>query len=519
MQNEFKILSLNGGGIRGIFQAVLLKKIQENINEPLFKYFDLISGTSTGAIVGASVACGIDINRVVDLYKTHGPDIFKSKPLSGFKKGPRYNQDVLIKQLNEIFTTKQLRDANTKLLIPAVSIDQYSHRVFTNFAEDSPNDKNLQISDVVLSSTSAPTYFKPCKPNGQERSYLDGGLWANSPTTIALLYANKYLDIPLQNIKVLSIGTGEFPNGKTPDYFNNLRPLSVSSIQTILNLMFNSQASFSDQYSKNILGKEKYIFINPKLEENISFDDVKKSIEKLPSLAEQEYEINHTEISKTFFNNLNNNNNIRRAELVSEELICESGLSAFIPSRRHYSKIREKTSSIDSYITMAHESLVMVSINLMTGLPFDGLCVALQEKLERNNKFNASISLLNPDNMHLMNAISPVLDCSPVELSNQIKKSFNDLLDFKKNLSRRCLLRFNISCHNILPFGSAIMIDHHLQTGKIQIETKAYKEPISKSFAFELIPVKNDCLFQSLTRGFENLIADGNKIINKYEID
>lgn len=71
MNKPFRILSLSGGGIRGIFQGVFLSKISKELPLPLWRNFDLICGTSTGAIVGIAVAMGIDIERVVDLYNSH----------------------------------------------------------------------------------------------------------------------------------------------------------------------------------------------------------------------------------------------------------------------------------------------------------------------------------------------------------------------------------------------------------------------------------------------------------------
>lgn len=88
MAHKFRILSLNGGGLRGIFQAVFLSKISQHLEKPLWKNFDLICGTSTGAIVGAAVAMEVDIDRVVSLYKEKGGAIFQKKRLGGLRKGP-----------------------------------------------------------------------------------------------------------------------------------------------------------------------------------------------------------------------------------------------------------------------------------------------------------------------------------------------------------------------------------------------------------------------------------------------
>lgn len=81
MKETFNILSLSGGGIKGIFQATFLKFLEELYKVPLYEIFDLVAGTSTGSIVGAALACDISMDQVTSLYKQHGNEIFKKKRL------------------------------------------------------------------------------------------------------------------------------------------------------------------------------------------------------------------------------------------------------------------------------------------------------------------------------------------------------------------------------------------------------------------------------------------------------
>src|SRR5713101_7106486 len=105
-----RILSLSGGGIRGIFQAVYLKEIAVQLDRPLRDSFDLIAGTSTGAIIALGVALGVDLNRIVNLFEVHGSDIFPQGVRRASKwvhswlgKGPRYDQGPLRRILNGVF--------------------------------------------------------------------------------------------------------------------------------------------------------------------------------------------------------------------------------------------------------------------------------------------------------------------------------------------------------------------------------------------------------------------------------
>jgi hypothetical protein len=189
--------------------------------------------------------------------------------------------------------------------------------------------------------------------------------------------------------------------------------------------------------------------------------------------------------------------------------IVESGLTAFYQSRKDYGKYRANASTIDSYVATANHSVHMVSINLMTGLPFDGLCSALEEKLERNNTFSVCISLLNPWKHELMIAISPVLDIEPEKLAESIRSTLSELSRLKQRMPKQAQDRFGIRVHNSIPFGSAIIIDGNTGRGRIQIETKPFKAPLRKSFAFEISDQCHNELFITLRDGYFQLIAEG----------
>ena len=277
----FRILSLSGGGVRGIFQAVFLKHLEDAIDMPIFQQFDLIAGTSTGSIIALAVSLGIDVSRIIDLYRNKSETIFKSRAFSLIRKGPRYNQNILRFEMEKVFGTKQLRDTETNVIVTATCLDQFCHRVFSSFSTNEAGDNELSAVEVALASSAAPTYFAPVMPQSQERTYVDGGLWANSPSLISILYANRYLNIPIESMKVLSVGTGDFVQGIIKNQFNNLRILSADTIKTIFEIMFSSQQSSADDQAKIFLGTESFMKITAPLNEFIGLDDAKKANEKL----------------------------------------------------------------------------------------------------------------------------------------------------------------------------------------------------------------------------------------------
>lgn len=512
MSRPFRILSLSGGGIRGIFQATFLEKISNDLTQPFYENFDLICGTSTGAIVGLAIANGIDLKLINNIYKEKGELIFKKGLFAGIQQGPIYNQDVLKNELVKVFSNKQLKDSKTKVLVTSSSINNFDHKVFTNFRTHSNQDENLSIVDVILSSAAAPTYFLPHQPTGQERHYVDGGLWANTPSSLGILYANKYLKIPISEIKLISIGTGDFPNGATIEHFKKLRRFSITAIETIFELMFSSQSSFADLYSKEVLGDNNYLRVSTNLDEPIALDDVKNAVLKLPPKAEQAAEVFNTKFKHLVELKEDKSplvQNVEREQLIPDFLIKETGLTAFFPSREYYN-FRGDTSSIHTYIDTAQEKLVMVSISLVKGINFDDLRTILERKLENRHKnFEAIISFLNPEKDYLMESLCSVFEKGKADIIKDIKDGIELITIFKNKLSHSAQKKLTLRVHNTIPFGSAIIIDYDKPFGKIQIETKAYKVPMGKSFAFEVIPYKKDGFYDTLLKGYLSLINDG----------
>lgn len=516
----YKILSLSGGGARGIFQAVFLKRLEEQIGEPLWKKFDLIAGTSTGSIIALALSLGINAEKIVDLYKNNAEKIFKPKLFPGFRKGPMYKQENLRTYLTEVFQNKQLKDTKTKVLVTASCLDQFSHKVFSSFSNSSAADSDLSAVDVALSSSAAPTYFAPVKPTTKESSYLDGGLWANSPSLVAVLWANCHLSVPIESMKLISIGTGDFPKGLLSDHFVNFRKLSPTTIQTIFEIMFASQESASDTHAELLIGNDNLIRISTQLDGFIPLDDAKNAIAKLPPLADIQADNNlsrvisllEKKIQATACRRHKLSCKLGDDHLISDELVEATGLTAFYPTRKYYTH-RKSAASIDSYVNTARKSVFLISINLMTGMPFAGLCQILKEKLEAPySNFSATISLLNPHKSDLIYAISPALDKTNDQLFQSIKETIDNLVIFRSKLAVEAQKRFDLRVHNAIPFGSAIMIDHREENGRIQIETKPYKAKLDHSFAFEVSACGESGFYVNLRTGYEELLKDGSSV-------
>jgi len=120
----YRILSLSGGGVRGIFQAVCLRELASIHRQSLAPCFDVVAGTSTGSIIAMAVAFDLDLELVVDLFKSKGPAIFSARAFSGVRKGPKYKPELLRSALESVFGASTLADSHRLVVIPATTLNR-----------------------------------------------------------------------------------------------------------------------------------------------------------------------------------------------------------------------------------------------------------------------------------------------------------------------------------------------------------------------------------------------------------
>lgn len=212
MAKPYRILSFDGGGIRGIYTAKLLSMLERE--KPFLSNVDLFVGTSTGAILALTLASGFHPDDVVELYKNFGKVIFvpsEGQPDAGGTI-PKYQNAYLKNLVSEhVFpNSPKMSDLRKKALIPAFKLydknkGRWTPYCFHNITESS---EDPFLVDVMLASGAAPIYF----PSYQ--GYIDGGVFANNPS---MLGACKALDLEssltdIKDISLLSLGTGDVPN-------------------------------------------------------------------------------------------------------------------------------------------------------------------------------------------------------------------------------------------------------------------------------------------------------------------
>jgi uncharacterized protein len=220
MGKAFKILSIDGGGFRGIIPAKYLQQVEENTNSQIHQHFDLVAGTSTGGIIALAIGAGISMQKVVELYQTRGKAIFKKRTRFFLNAPPivlsKYSNKNLAREVKALFEDKIIGDSCVRLCIPSINITTGKTVVYkTRHTATAVNDVESaykldylkHMRDVAMATSSAPTYFPIFSMKGVG-DHVDGGLWANNPSMVAISEAVK-LGIDPNDIHLLSVGTGE----------------------------------------------------------------------------------------------------------------------------------------------------------------------------------------------------------------------------------------------------------------------------------------------------------------------
>ena len=234
----FRILSLDGGGIRGVFPAAFLARLEDHLEHPIGRYFDLIAGTSTGGIIAIGLGLGLSAADILKLYAEQGPAIFDQEhggignwvrqKLRGIAHLliTKHSSEPLRRALEGVLGRGRLGESRTRLVIPAWH--PVLERVYIYKTAHHPRletDYRQPAIDAAMATAAAPTFLKPHMTESAVE-LVDGGVWANNPIGIAAIEAIGMLGWPGDRLKILSIGTINEP-GKLPRLRGKL-PMAAS---------------------------------------------------------------------------------------------------------------------------------------------------------------------------------------------------------------------------------------------------------------------------------------------------
>ncbi|MGN7619008.1 MAG: patatin-like phospholipase family protein [Ehrlichia sp.] len=206
------ILSIDGGGVRGIIAATILEAIEKKINKPLSKVFDLVSGSSVGSVIGGALYLKnmngmpkYSASDVLDLMLKYSSKIFSGSSALPLIFGPRFSDKNLNEVLGEVFGDTTMKDLMSNFLVPSYDLCSSDTIMFRNWVD---KYLDVKIRDIVRGAVAAPTYFTPHKVMvGNERKLLiDSSIVANNPVVAA--YAATQILYPKEKICCLSVGCG-----------------------------------------------------------------------------------------------------------------------------------------------------------------------------------------------------------------------------------------------------------------------------------------------------------------------
>ena len=270
---SYNILSLDGGGLRGLITAALLERLEAS-TPGFLQHIDLVVGTSTGGILALTLAKGLAPYETMRLYIDHGAEIFhrslrrKVGGLFGLARA-KYDNDGLKKVLSDVFGKDRLKNLKKKVAITSFKLADrgnihpptWNPKIFHNFPGEDSDGEEFTV-DVAMRTSAAPTYFPTTD------GFVDGGTVANNPSMVALAQA---LDPrsqlgpgrELASIRLLSVGTGvnaQYVTGERLDWGLGqwARPL--------LDILLDGVSEIADFQCKQIL-REKYFRLQVELPE------------------------------------------------------------------------------------------------------------------------------------------------------------------------------------------------------------------------------------------------------------
>lgn len=280
-----KILSIDGGGIKGVFPASFLASLEETLGDKVANYFDLIVGTSTGGIIALGLGLGFSAKDILNFYEKYGPSIFKGNRFLRWLRHlglSKYGSDSLRLALGDTFGNHKLGESNNRLVIPSFNLETGEVYIYkTAHHSRFQRDYKESVVQVALATSAAPTFFPVCRTSSGI-PLIDGGLWANNPMGLATVEAIGVLDWPKDSIKMLSIGcTTEALNVRGGGGRLVWAP-------KIADVFLHSQSSASLGTAQLLIGHENVKRISPVMPNGRFGMDVVKEISSLKGIGEAE---------------------------------------------------------------------------------------------------------------------------------------------------------------------------------------------------------------------------------------
>lgn len=260
-EDRFQILALDGGGLRGIFSAAILAALEEDLQTSIVDHFDLIAGTSTGGIIALALGLGLRPREIVDFYVQLGPRVFGTLAVGKARQvlTAKHRPNSLREALTEVFGERTFGESAKRLVITSYNIgadDVYLFR--TAHHPRLRRDWRERAVDVAMATSAAPTYLPAHSLSGTR--LVDGGLWANNPSMVALVEAVGTCDVPLGDLRVFSLGT-------TAEVRHRSRRLDrggqLAWAGAAVDVILRAQSISANNQVHHLIGPEHLLRLNP----------------------------------------------------------------------------------------------------------------------------------------------------------------------------------------------------------------------------------------------------------------
>jgi uncharacterized protein len=284
-----RVLSIDGGGIRGLIPALVLTAIEERSGKRIYELFDLIAGTSTGGILACAL-CAPDplpAEELVGLYEDEGPKIFDRSVWQRIRSAEglldeKYDASALDHALERFLSDKRLAEAKPDLLVPAYNMGDPGPYFFKS-RKAREEGEDFPLSQVARATSAAPTYFEPFELTGE--ALVDGGVFATNPAMCAFAEVMRFE--PTANLLLLSLGTGQRTHKRSFDEVRNWG--LVEWAKPILDVVFDGVSDAVDYQLQHVLEEGHYWRLQVELTQaSDAMDDAgEENLRKLRAQAEQ----------------------------------------------------------------------------------------------------------------------------------------------------------------------------------------------------------------------------------------
>lgn len=289
-ETAFRILSLDGGGAKGFYSLGVLREVEALVGTPLCEAFDLVFGTSTGAIIASLISLGFTVDQIHELYREHVPRIMQAKSKED-------KSAALAGLADEVFGDAMFTDVKTGVGIVTTRWASETPMIFKASAAQAHGRLptfvpgfGVKVSDAVQASSSAYPFFdrKTVRTSaGDIVELIDGGYCANNPTLYAIADATRAFGVPLERLRVLSVGVGMYPPPKVSPWKSVFWINKLLSVQLLQKTLEINTASM-DQLRAVLFTDVRTVRVNDSFERpEMATDLFEHNLEKLNILRQR----------------------------------------------------------------------------------------------------------------------------------------------------------------------------------------------------------------------------------------